>query len=177
LHHSDVFAARGVKNYYSGIRDKLKPAPIIKFKEFGMRYSELVSNSHHCPHDGVINWSGREKDAPCGYPGWQGRFLYTVQSHKGQTHSYPGGSDMWGGTRIHTGTGGGRGGNPEEKALFQQSFGYSVELFASDWPLMAAEYEKAKVMKILVDDRRSLDQIVNEWHPAESFTTVEVELA
>jgi hypothetical protein len=84
---------------------------------------------------------------------------------------------MWAGTRIHTGTGGGRGGNPEEKKLFQQNCGYSVEIFASDWPLMAAEYEKAKVMKILVDDRRSLDQIVNEWHPAESFTTVEKELA
>jgi len=175
LHHSDVFAARGVKNYYSGIRDKLKPAPIIKFKEFGVRYSELVSNSHRCPHDGVTNWGGREKDAPRGYPGWQGRFLYTVQSHKGQTFSYPGGSGMWEGTRIHTGTGGGGGSNFEEKALFQQSFGYELELFASDWPLMAAEYEKAKMMKILVNDRRSLDQIVDEWHPAESFTSVEME--
>jgi hypothetical protein len=42
---------------------------------------------------------------------------------------------------------------------------------------MAAEYEKANMMKILVNDRRSIDQIVNEWHPAESFTTVEKELA
>jgi hypothetical protein len=174
LHHSDVFAARGVKNYYSGIRDKLKPTPIIKFKEFGVRYSELVSNTHRCPIGGVTNWGGREKDAPRGYPGWHGHFEYTVQSYKGQTHSYPGGSDMWECTRIHTGTGGG-GSNFEEKALFQQSFGYSVELFASDWPIMAAEYEKAKVMRILVDDRRSIDQIVNEWHPAESFTTVEME--
>jgi hypothetical protein len=176
LHHSDVFAARGVKNYYSGIRDKLKPAPIIKFKEFGIRYSELVSNTLRCPHDGVTNWDGRVKDAPREYPGWHGHFEYTVQSYKGQAHSYPGGSAMWEGTRIHTGTGGG-GSNFEEKALFQQSFGYSLSLFASDWPLMAAEYEKAKMMKILVNDRRSLDQIVNEWHPAESFTTVEKELA
>jgi hypothetical protein len=175
LHHKDVFAARGVKNYFSGIRDKLKPTPIIKFKEFNIRYSEHVSNTHRCPIGGVTNWGGREKDAPRGYPGWHGHFEYTVQSYKGQTHSYPGGSDMWEGTRIHTGTGGGGGGTPAQEKLFQQNFGYGVQLFASDWPAMAAEYEKAKMMKILVNDQRSLDQIVNDWHPAESFTPVEME--
>jgi hypothetical protein len=175
LHHKDVFAARGVKNYFSGIRDKLKPTPIIKFKEFNIRYSEHVSNTHRCPIGGVTNWGGREKDAPRGYPGWHGHFEYTVQSYKGQTHSYPGGSDMWERTRIHTGTGGGGGGTPAQEKLFQQNFGYGVQLFASDWPAMAAEYEKAKMMKILVNDQRSLDQIVNDWHPAESFTPVEME--
>jgi hypothetical protein len=177
LHHSDVFAARGVKNYYSGIRDKLKPTPIIMFRKFDIRYSELVSNTHRCPIGGVTNWGGREKGAPRGYPGWLGDFAYTVQSYKGQTRSYPGGDHMWEGTRIHTGSGGGGGGTFAEEKLFQQGFGYDLQLFASDWPLMAAEYEKAKMMKILVNDRRSLDQIVNEWHPAESFTTVEMELA
>jgi hypothetical protein len=180
LHYKDVFAARGVKNYYSGIRDKLKPTPIIKFKKFQVHYSEHVSNSHHSPHDGIQNFDTRadyNKGKPTGYPGWDGNFEYTVQSYKGQTHSYPGSGEMWEGTRIHTGSGGGGNGTPEQEKLFQQNFGFDLRLFASDWPLMAAEYEKANMMKILVNDRRSLDQIVNEWHPAESFTTVEMELA
>jgi hypothetical protein len=177
LHHKDVFAARGVKNYFSGIRDKLKPTPIIKFKTFQIRYRDSVSNSHNCPHDGVTNFSQsynrqQGKNIPEGYPGWQGRFDYTVQSHDKQLHSYPGRSEMWIKTRIHTGTGGGGGANPEEEKLFLQNFGYDVKLFASDWPAMAEEYEKANVFKILVNDQRSLDQIVNEWHPAESFTPV-----
>jgi len=173
LYHSDVFAARGVKNYHSG--NKLKPTPIIKFEAFQISYRDSVSNSHNCPHDGVTNFNQsynrqQGKNLPEGYPGWRGRFDYTVQSHAKQLHSYPGSSDMWGGTRIHTGTGGGGGGTPEQEKMFQQNFGYDVNLFASDWPVMALEYEKAKTFKILTNDGRSLDQIVNEWHPAESYT-------
>jgi hypothetical protein len=166
LHHKDVFADRGVKNYHS--RYKLKPTPIIKFKNFDLRYRDSVSNTHSCPHDGVTNWCGRVKGAPRGYPGWDGNFEYIVQTHKDQTHSYPGSSDMWEGTRIYTGTGGGGGCTPEQEKLFQH-FGYSLNLFASDWPAMAAEYEKAKTYAILKEDTRSLNQIVNDWHPAASF--------
>ncbi len=172
LYHKDVFAARGVKNYHSG--SKLKPTPIIKFKTFQFHYRDSVSNSHSRPHDGVINFSQsynrqQGKNLPEGYPGWQGSIGYTVQSHDKQLHSYPGSSEMWQGTRIHTGTGGGGGGTPEQVKMFQQNFGYDVKLFASDWPAMAEEYEKAKTFKILSNDSRGLEQLVNEWHPAESY--------
>lgn len=169
LHHRDVFATRGVKNYHGGY-GRLKPTPIIKFKIFRLYYQDSVSNSHSCPHDGVTNWGGRNESAPRGYLGWQGRFDYIVQSHDKQLHSYPGSSEMWTGTRIHTGTGGGGGAKPEEEKLFLQNFGYDIKLFASDWPAMAEEYEKAKTFKILSNDDRSLDQLVNEWNPGSSYT-------
>lgn len=167
LHHSDVFAAQGVKNYGDGGK-KLKPTPILTITKFSIWYSDKVSNSHNCPHDGVTNWASRD-DAPRGYPGWKGRLEYVVQSHKNQLWMYPGGGDMWEDTRIHTGSGGGGGGTPEQEKVFQQSFGYGMELFASDWPAMAAEYEKARNFNILKDEDRSLDQIVNEWYPESSY--------
>jgi hypothetical protein len=170
LHHRDVFAANGVKNYRGN--PKLLPTPIIEFTTLNLRYKDSVSNSHNCPHDGVTNWGHRadreSNDRPCGYPGWSGRFYYDVQSHKKQLHSYPGSSGMWKNTRIHTGSGGG-GGHKDQEKNFKQSFGYDLYLFFSDWPAMANEYEKAKTYTILKGDTRSLDQIVNNWHPADSF--------
>jgi len=166
LHHRDVFAANGVKNYWS--TPKLLPTPIIEFTRFDLHYRDCVSNTHDRPHDGVTNWGGQNKDAPRGYLGWAGCFDYDVQSHRKQLGCYPGSGDMWKNTRIHTGTGGG-GGHKDEKTLFKQHFGYGVKMFASDWPAMAAEYEKAKAWKILKEDDRALDQIVNGWYPADSF--------
>jgi hypothetical protein len=166
LHHRDVFAANGIKNYRGS--PKLLPTPIIEFTTLKLHYKDSVSNSHNCPHDGVTNWAGETKGAPRGYAGWTGRFDYDVQSHKNQLHSYPGSSEMWENTRIHTGTGGG-GGHKDQEKNFKQSFGYVLYLFFSDWPAMAAEYEKAKTYTILKGDTCSLDQIVNDWHPADSF--------
>ena len=168
LHYRDVFAANGVKNYWSSSKNKLLPTPIVEFKTFDLRYNDSVSNSHNCPHDGVQNFM-RDENTPRGYPGWQGRFDYIVQSHKSQLHSYPGSSETWTKTRIHTGTGGG-GGHKDQEINFLQSFGYDVRLFYSDWPAMANEYEKAKTFKALTNDSRSLDQIVNDWFPADSIT-------
>ena len=173
LQHCDVFAARGVKEYFCGGRRKLKPTPLVEFNEFSLKFNDLVSNSHSCPVDGVTNWAGKTllKDgspAPRGYSGWQGRIDYIVQSHKGQTSDYPGGSDMWVGSRIHTGSGGG-GGHRDRDTKFLQSFGYDTKLFASDWPAMANEYEKARLWKQLNNDSRPLDMMVNAWNPAEDY--------
>jgi hypothetical protein len=173
LYHKDVFAARGVKNYNRNRsdKDKLNPTPIVRFDIFNLTYSDQVSNSHCSPHDGVKNHdphADHNKGKPNGYLGWRGSFRYLVQSCKGQEGYYPGSSDMWCGTRIHTGSGGG--GTSEQRAAFQQSFGYSLTLFASDWPAMAAEYEKANMFKILSGDVKSLDTIVNEWNPVDNLT-------
>lgn len=174
LHHSDVFAARGVKNYFNS-RSKLKPAPVIKFTTFQLKYSSHVSNSHCRPHNGVTCWSSHEaKDGrPTGYPGWHGRFDYVVQSHKGQTGYYPGSSDMWEGTRIYSGSGGG-GGYRDQENNFLQSFGFSFSLFAADWPAMAEAYDKARVWAELQGKPNyNLDQLVNEMNPASAYFEVD----
>lgn len=162
MKHSSVFAARGVKNYHS---KKLKPTPIVDIC-LDLRWSDHVSNSHSCPHDGVTNW-GRRGEQPTGYPGWTGRVEYVVQSHRGQLFSYPGGSDQWTGTRIHTGGGGG-GGHRDQETQYLQSFGYQVELFASDWPAMAQAYDQARMWRELKGQHHeNLDQVVNDMFPVD----------
>lgn len=171
LHHRDVFAQRGVKNYWGGsTKSKLKPTPLVEFKTFRLNWNEHVSNSHDAPVGGVTCWSSHDaKDGrPTGYPGWTGYIDYVVQSHKNQLHSYPGSSDMWSGTRIHTGTGGG-GGYKNQETNHLQSFAYDFRLFASDWPAMALEYEKARAWMILTEDHSNINDVVNRWNPAEKY--------
>lgn len=162
LHHRDVFAANGLAECWPRYK-RLKATPIIEFTQFSLRWSDRVSNSHSCPHNGVTNWGGRDKTAPLNYPGWSGRFDYVVQSYKSQEGFYPGSSDMWKKSRIHTGTGGGGGFNQK---TFRQSFGFGIELFAADWPAMAEAYEKAKAWCVMTNSTRPLDVVVNELHPA-----------
>jgi len=87
-------------------------------------WSDRVSNTHSCPHDGVTNWGGRElfndgSAKPRGYPGWSGRIEYNM------SHDIGFGSDPMRNLRIHTGSGGGNSKN---------RFGYEVKFFESDWP-------------------------------------------
>lgn len=87
-------------------------------------WSDSVSNSHSCPHDGVTNWGGRDTygdgmPKPKGYPGWSGRIEWET------SHDIRFGWGLMRSLRIHTGTGGGVAGN---------RFGYEVKLFESDWP-------------------------------------------
>lgn len=82
-----------------------------------LRYG-MVSNSHHCPKDGVTNWGGDPK-LPREYPGWEGHIEFNY------SHDLPGfnwrSMEM---LRIFTGTGGGRGGN---------RYGFDVRFFDADW--------------------------------------------
>jgi hypothetical protein len=43
-----------------------------------VRYSNYVSNSQHCPHNGVTNWCNMDETKPDCYPGWVGRIWYRV---------------------------------------------------------------------------------------------------
>lgn len=167
LHHRAAFAANGVKNYSTNLR-LLQLTPIIKFNKLSIAYREKVSNSHHCPHNGMTNFLMDSLKGPTSYPGWIGYIDYTVQSYKNQLYAYPGGSDMFRNTRIFTGNG--SGGYHYDDPNHTQSFGYDIKLFASDWPAMANEYEKVKVYNIMrgypdID----IDSIVNEWNPAENY--------
>jgi hypothetical protein len=101
--------------HYDAIRSDFS----IEINYLDLRWSESVSNSHSCPHNGVTNWGGRNENAPRGYPGWTGRIEYCL------SHELPGFGDIMQGTRIHTGSGTVDGGI---------HFRYEVKFFADDWP-------------------------------------------
>jgi hypothetical protein len=91
----------------------------VKITYLDVTYSDRVSNSHNCPRDGVTNWD-RNNHKPMDYPGWHGRIEFKC------SHDVPSFfSDMWEGTGIHIGTGGG---------IKNNRYGYSVSMFSSDWP-------------------------------------------
>lgn len=169
LHHRDVFAANGVKNYWNG--RSLNPTPIIEFISFNLTWSDSVSNTHSCTHNGVLNFY-RDPSKPKGYQGWIGSIGYDVQSFSNQLSSYPGSSDMWNNTRIHTGSGGG-GGHKNQKINNRQYFSYGVKLFADDWPKMKKAYEHTSVIHLLNgSENQSLDHLVNKLYPAEDYFEV-----
>jgi len=132
------------------------PMPKVLKITHSMRWSDSVSNSHSCPHNGVTNWGGRVEGAPRGYPGWTGRVDWIVEWPKEFDGIYLG-SDLFsrgtfctGRQRAHTGTGGGGGGHfNKEFNTWCQSPGYSFDIFAADWPGMARYYEKQKMWKTL----------------------------
>lgn len=141
--HRSVLAARGLKNsqhHLPNIGNTVKPTPIVEFLQFEMSWCDSITNTHSCPHNGVRNWR-RDSKLPIGYSGWTGSIEYTVQSCPGQEGSYPGSSDMWVGSRIHTGTGGGGSSN---NITYTQRFRYSITLWAEDWPAMAAAYHEVE---------------------------------
>lgn len=120
---------------WNAIRDKFE----IKITHLSLDYSDSVSNSHSCPHNGMTNWGGDKllKDgtpAPTGYPGYRGRIEWEF------TTDIPGFcSDLFRNTRIHTGSGGG--------GALRGS--YEVRFFLDDWPgiKQAVEEERLKFEK------------------------------
>ena len=120
--HPEWFLDNAKRNGFYGSAkqfDSVRDSFSIKITYLDLYWDDNVSNTHDCPHNGVTNWSGTDKNAPRGYPGWRGRIEYEI------SHELPGfGSDLMEGTRIYTGTGGGGG----------ENYGYSVSFFADDWP-------------------------------------------
>lgn len=126
------------------------PCPtLLEFTEFNLAWSESVSNSHSCPHNGVTNWGGRVPGEPCGYPGWSGHIEWLVEWPKEWDGVYLGGN-LFGGFgshptrhRAHTGSGSGGGMHySKEHKCYVQLFGYSFNIFAADWPGLARYREK-----------------------------------
>jgi len=116
----------------------------IKFMLVDMRYSQSVSNTHSCPHNGVQNWRGDTKlkdgtPAPNGYPGWAGNIKGALSRNKNRMGSYPY-DNILKLIRLHTGTGGG--GN--------ESWGYDCKIFLADWPGLSNQvlFDKLKGVKI-----------------------------
>lgn len=119
------------KNKRKGV---LMPMPILtRFTTWNLRWSNEVSNSHNCPKNGVTNWCNSDKDKPTSYPGWCGRINWEVEWPKEWDGFYLGSDLFKGDSRINTGTGGGGGWKDG-----RQTFGYDVQIFAADWPGLAA---------------------------------------
>ena len=143
------------------------PMPeLLNFNEFSLRWNDNVSNSHSAPYNGVRCWSSHEaKDGrPRSYPGWYGRVSWNVKWPKEWDGFYPG-SDLFKGqkSRAYTGSGGGGGMRyNKEHNCNTQEFGYDFSMFAADWPGMNRHVEKAKMWKLLSDDRviRDVDCLV-----------------
>ena len=134
------------------------PMPRVLKITHSLRWSENVSNSHSCPHDGVTNWApswNKDKTVPTGYPGWTGHIEWLVEWPKEFDGIYLG-SDLFGGftgsrrIRAHTGTGGGAGGHfNKEFNTWCQRPQYDFKLFASDWPGLTLYHEKMRLIEIL----------------------------
>lgn len=173
INHQDLFwaeAAAGDKHDWSIVGKTYKkvvcPIPrLLEFTRFDMRWSDSVSNSHSCPHNGVTNFSQsynrqQGKNLPEGYPGWTGRADWIVAWPK-EWDGYYLGSDLFsystfrtGRQRAHTGTGGGGGLSYSQKhGCYIQSCGYDLKIFAADWPGLARYYEKQRVWKVLKDEK------------------------
>ena len=138
------------------------PMPEVLSINMRLHWSDSVSNSHSCPHNGVTCWGREEaKDGrPQGYPGWTGHIEWLVKWPKDFDGIYLG-SDLFsrgtfrsGRQRAHTGTGGGGGGHfNKEFNTYCQKPGYDFKLFAADWPGMARYYEKRRMWDILSDGK------------------------
>lgn len=119
------------------------PVPkLVEFTKFNMKWSNCISNSHSCPHNGVKCWSANEaKDGrPRGYPGWHGRVEWLVTWLEEYDGVYLG-ADLFSGKRCraHTGPGGGGGlFYSKVHGCHVQRYTYDFKLFAADWPGLAA---------------------------------------
>lgn len=132
------------------------PQPRVLEITQDLRWSDSISNTHSCPHNGVENWGGRVVGAPHGYPGWAGRIEWLVAWPREFDGIYLGGdlfsrgSFRSGRQRAHTGTGGGGGMTYSNKHKCDvQKFGYDFRIYAADWPGMDRFREKQRMWNIL----------------------------
>jgi len=112
----------------------------------GIKYSELVSNSHSCPVGGVQNFIG-DNTMPKGYPGWSGYIKGSLIRPAKYDSGYPYSAAL-NLVGIHTGSGGG--GN--------KGFGYDIKIFLGDWPglgSLSAKIENDKRLSAIRADRKS----------------------
>lgn len=94
----------------------------VKITYLDLTYSQYVSNSHYAPRGKKTNWGGNN-NIPRYYAGWEGRISFQLSHDVGFT------SEIFRRTGIHTGTGGGGGGN---------IYGYDCRMFLDDWPVLAS---------------------------------------
>lgn len=154
------------------------PRPVLlEFTRVDLHWSPSVSNTHSCPHNGMMNW-GSMSGLPHGYPGWHGHMEWQVAWPR-ELEYLTLGSDLFGGyrqTRVHTGCGGG--GNMQHDPRYGctvQTFGREVRIYAADWPGIARVELARQTQEVLVGDRSGIDvalqDLMQSIQVAESTTT------
>lgn len=129
---------------------------------FEVQYSENVSNSHSCPHNGVQNFSG-DKNKPRSYPGLSGRIWYRFSDRVSGFSS-----NIIERALVHTGTGGGGSyGGPytnADSATYKcrcaglkvdelQIFSMDVKIFLDDFPAVKNNIDQHFTFNILQNKR------------------------
>jgi len=149
-------AAR-IEGYQTSNPSKIPDIELLTFDIFDVKWSDLVSNTHCRPHNGVENWMC-DKNKPLGYPGWVGLIEFTTRRHNNCTFS---GSSLFRGRssgaagREYTGTGGGnRASKEEQQAYYKPNYTvynhrYDFRIFVDDWPGMARYREEQSIVNIL----------------------------
>lgn len=131
----DWFSCNAVARDY---RPNGEGAELVDIKIDRISWSNNLSNSHSCPRNGVKNFSGG-LDKPTGYPGWMGYITFSVKSSRNYA------SELFEGTPIHTGSGGGGG----QVAVGVRQYVYSLVLWADDFPAMLNAREQHRLTKHL----------------------------
>ncbi len=143
-------------------RRKRLPPDYLKVAGFAwdVKFSDMVSNSHSHPINGMSNWGGHNSDkgAPNGYPGFTGRVWVRWATKCNDFISRP-----MGHTLTYTGTGGGGAYNGPWEDIYSsryQRYGHRQEagqypvihccsfdyrFYLSDWPLIEAEINKHRL--------------------------------
>lgn len=101
-----------------------------------MMYTDLASNTHRCPDNGVMNFGwNRNPDLPRGYPGYIGQIQGTLIRNQKHNGSYPVGECL---NMLGLKTGSGGGGN--------NNWSWSVTVFMDDWPGIKENFEQQCVI-------------------------------
>jgi hypothetical protein len=150
--------------FYSQRKNK-KSKPVVLGLVWKIEEQRSVSNSHNRPINGVTNWRA-ELDKPKGYPGFYGRVWVRYSSTLDGF-----GSDPFGNTFTHTGTGGfgaydgiwkdvcsahwKRHGHRKLSKLDYpetQCYSWDYRFFLSDFPKLQETIEQEKLLKQIGED-------------------------
>lgn len=129
-----------------------------------------VSNSHSCPIGGKTNWSGRDKDLPTSYKGWNGDITIVYSQTKNTdldrdrvenlVEHFPG---------INTGSGGYRGDvyNDVKGYVLQ----YNLKLYLDDFPVIKQQYEEYEK---LLKEKNNWENTIDDLYVEEIIRSEEI---
>lgn len=182
--HSAVLGADSIDKYrwFDSSQRSRSPIPIISDFSFGsIGYKDSVSASHSSPVGKPTNFMS-DPLLPTGYPGFSGSVRYTVDWDVTWSGFYPGGSDFWNATRMHTGTGGAGNSNRTDDGVYQQEFYYEFRLYIDDWPGLKESVEEARahINELIIMDKLSgtvtkkpsIMELINKRYPASSYQPI-----
>lgn len=139
------FYHNGLKQQWGKYNPPKQAHELANFTISSSHWKDHMSNSHRCPIGGVTNWGRYDVGNPTGYPGWYCRIELGIitAKYKYRKASYwedGFGGDYFKGTPMATGTGGG-GGHTDTGVC---TYGYDMEIWAADFPVMFEQRMKER---------------------------------